>query len=110
MGERLTNLEEMAQIRMGCKNGEEINLIRKIDNAANDLMQSLNSIEDLLSGVNKNLLPPKLEAEAKCEKDTRPPQGWFEKHLEILDFIFYRSTQIYNEVARLSRETKTDAK
>jgi len=101
--------DELAQSEMG-KSAEEINLIRKIDNSTTDLLESLNSIESLLSSVNKNLLPPELAAENKCEKDVKQPQGWFEKHLENLHFVFGRSAQIYNKVLRLSRETKTDVK
>ena len=85
---------------------QEINLVRKIENNMKNLLQSLNSIESLTNGLNKNLLPqlPKAESEAKAE--VRQPQGWLENHLVDIETALRRSGQIYDEVHRLTQETK----
>lgn len=91
-----------------CKTPEEINLIRKIENQTKNLMQSLNSIESVTKGLNKNLLPQLPKDESKVGVDQRPPQGWLECHLADLDHALHRCGQIYDKVHRLMDATKTD--
>jgi len=87
---------------------EEINLVRKIESRTKNLIQSINAIESLTHGLNKNLLPqlPKSESEAKA--DQRPPDGWLECHLADLGHLFHRCGQVYEQVTRLAQETKTN--
>lgn len=102
-------LEQMAQSE-ACTGSSEINFIHKIAKRTNELLQAFNSIENLTIGINKDLLPPKVVMEAKCEKDSKKPEGWFETHLAVLDTLFYQGAKIYDELSRLNRETRNDAK
>ena len=90
------------------KTPEENNLIRKIESRTRNLMQSLNSIESVTKGLNKNLLPQLPKDESKVGVDQRPPQGWLECHLADLDHALCRCGQIYDEVSRLLKETQID--
>ena len=87
---------------------EETNLIRKIEGRTKNLMQSVNSIEGVTKGINKNLLPQLPKDDSKVGVDQRPPQGWLECHVANLDHVLYRCGKIYDEVSRLMRETQTD--
>lgn len=100
--------QNLAQSVDCCKTPEEINLVRKIESRTKNLLQGLNSIKASTNGLNKNLLPqaPKMESEAGTDKG--PPQGWLECHLADLDCALRRCGQIYDEVTRLVRATKTD--
>jgi len=89
---------------------EEINLVRKIENRMKNLMQSLNSIESLTNGLNKDLLPPRPKTESEAKVEQRQPQGWLEYHLSNLDNALCRSGQIYSQVSRLMQATKIDVK
>jgi len=89
-------------------NAEEINLVRQIENLMKNLLQSLNSIESLTNGLNKNLLPPIPKAESEAKVEARQPQGWLEYHLSELDHAIYRSGQIYSQVSRLMQATKIE--
>jgi len=100
----------MAQSEMGCKTSEEINLIRKIENRTRNLLQSLNSIESLTNRLNKNLLPQSQKKESEAKTEQRPPQGWLECQLAVLDHALYRCGQIFEEVTRLMQATKTEVK
>ena len=93
-----------------CRTAEEINLVRKIETRTRNLLQSLNSIENLTNGLNKNLLPPIEKKEAKAEVEARQPKGWLENHLADLDSIIWRTGQIYEEVTRLMQATKIEVK
>lgn len=94
-----------------CKRAEEISLVRKIELRTENLLKDLNSVENLTNSLNKMLLPPKSTAESEANKvEESPPRGWFENHLERLDFACYRSGQIYDQVTRLMRATRIDVK
>lgn len=87
---------------------EGINLVRKIESHTEDLLQSLNSIEELIDILNESLLPPmptKTESEAK---DQRPSQGWLEYHSSELNALLQLSRQIHSKIARLTQATKIE--
>ena len=100
--------EDSAGLAQSESTAEEVNLIRKIESRTHNLIQTINSIESLTNGLNKNLLPqlPKSESEAKA--DQRPPDGWLECHLADLGHLFHRCGQIYEQVTRLTQATKTN--
>lgn len=99
------------QSEMGCKNAEEINLIRKIDNSTRELIEGLRSIESLTENINKRLLPlmekPVPKEESKVEQG---PSGWFEGHLADLRLATSKIIKIIHKLEKLNRETKTDVK
>lgn len=101
-------LEQKASEMGRDSKAEEINLVRKIETRTRNLIKTLNSIESLTNGLNKNLLPPIEKKEAKAEVEARQPKGWLENHLADLDSIIWRTGQIYEEVTRLMQATKID--
>lgn len=98
------------QIRVRGKNPGEINLIHAIDARTKELLKGLNATENIIIGINKNLLPimcAPSEDEQEI-KDKSEPFGWFERHLVDLDVIICRATRIHLEVDTLNEVTKTD--
>lgn len=110
MGERLTNIEDMAQDEMGVKSAKEISLIHKIDNITRELTEGLWAIESLTENINKRLLPlieKPLLSEGKVEQ---APNGWLEILLADLCSATSKIIKIITNLEKLSRETKTDIK
>ena len=90
------------------KQPKEDNLVRQIEGNTKNLMQALNSIENITNGLNKGLLPSQAKSEANKGEVKRQPQGWLENHLADLEFALSRATQIHSQVARLKQITRIE--